>query len=78
MARIAKIAVSRKRVYVRFDAEHLELPAGKCEIRSCSRPAAWNLASSYDRGSPDFDDAGNNLCEDHLKTEINRLIHEAG
>ena len=77
MARMAKNGASRKRVYVNFDAELLDLPAGRCEIRGCTRPAAWILASSYDRGSPDFD-PGNNVCEDHLKTEISRLIHEAG
>jgi hypothetical protein len=77
MARMAKKVVPRRRVYVNFDAEVLEQQAGKCEIHGCTRPALWYLSRSYDRGSQNFD-AGKSVCEDHLKSEIDGLIQEAG
>jgi hypothetical protein len=72
-----KDAVRRKRVYVYFGAELLQQAAGKCEVHDCTRPAEWNMASTYDPGSQYFDDKGKNVCENHLKSEIDRLIHEA-
>jgi hypothetical protein len=78
MARTKKGAVPRKRIFVHFAAEVLELSGVKCEIRECTRPAAWNLYICSDRNSEEYDDEGKSVCEAHLKSAINRLILDAG
>jgi len=73
-----KGVVPRKRLYVYFAAEGLVSFAGRCEIPGCTRPYAWNLSKTYDPDSQYFDDPGVNVCEDHLRSETDRLIRDAG